>query len=480
LNESINQSIVDHINFSFSHKIKRHNQQSKTTTKSTATATATATPTTTKRTATATATKATAKEQKHKMTSFEFNQVVLGVIAAAATTAMYYSYKNKANEFPKPKLAILIFPDGGEKCSTTGGLAPNAITLRYETNFEKLEFLKNAVTKELGGDEKYSTVRLFVQATKKEIKDDQELKSILLSKGTEHDLTEIVLILTTDGKELSKGAIAGKPLQHFSYTKNVRDLSILGLGHKLAYKGPHKVPLRNAYDNLFNKDNKDEDGNLNQKTVLVKRPPYTNDGFYEYYKIDYHPSKQYGIVETVDPCMVDEMMNRQIDFPKMWTAPIERAISEYGGKGLFTSSSTDAEWETGHGVLPKFFNAFRMKKYYPIILDKTETFIRQWVKLGKNGVVEDANDWLACMAADAVVKSAMDYDMCNVERKGNNQELHPFIQSFRYCIAHSKGATKPRDQNRFLKEKKISEDMVKEIVEKTRKASSECNCVGLF
>ena len=73
------------------------------------------------------------------------------------------------------------------------------------------------------------------------------------------------------------------------------------------------------------------------------------------------------------------------------------------------------------------------------------------------------------MTADAVVKSAMDYDMCNIERKGNRQELHPFIQSFRYCIAHSIRATNPRDQNILLKEKKISEDMVKEIVEKTRK-----------
>jgi cytochrome P450 len=398
----------------------------------------------------------------------EFNQMALtsaAAAAAAATTAMYYSNKTKEN---LPKLAILVFPDGGEKRSTTGGLAPNAITIRYDRPaLEVLEFLKNAVSKELGG-ETDSTVRLFVQATKKEILDDQELKSILLLKGTEHGLTEIVLISTTDGKELSKQALAGKPLKHFAYTTTVCDLSILGIGHKLAYKGSHKIPMRNAYDNLFVNDNADGDGNLNQKTVLVKRPPYTNDGFYEYYKIDYHPSKQYGVVKTVDPCMVDEMMNRQVDFPKMWTSPPERAIADFGGKGLFTSSSTDTEWETGHGVLPKFFNVFRMKKYFPIILNKTEIFIKEWQKLGTNGVIDDANDWLACMAADAVVKSVMDYDLCNVERKGNNQELHPFIKAFRYCIAHQKGAV-PRDQNRYLKEKKICEDMVKEMVEKTRK-----------
>ena len=164
------------------------------------------------------------------------------------------------------------------------------------------------------------------------------------------------------GRNYRKKLLPANPYSIFYTQKNVRDFSILGLGHKLAYKGPHKVPLRNAYDNLFNNDNKDADGNLNQKTILVKRPPYTNDGFYEYYKIDYHPSKHYGIVKTVDPHMVDEMMNCQIDFAKMWTAPVERALLEFGGKGLFTSSTTDAEWETGHGVLPKCFYAFRMKQ----------------------------------------------------------------------------------------------------------------------
>ena len=58
----------------------------------------------------------------------------------------------------------------------------------------------------------------------------------------------------------------------------------------------------------------------------------------------------------------------------------------------------------------------------------------------------------------------------NAKVTGKNY-IHSF-KFFRYCIAHSIGATNPRDQNRFLKEKKISEDMVKEIVEKTRKGES--------
>jgi cytochrome P450 len=397
------------------------------------------------------------------MTHYESKYIAaLGV--AAAGTAIYYYYPSSKKNFPKPKLAILVFRDaGGEKCSESSGLEPNAISIRYDRpELERLQFLKNIVTQkqELGNDG-YGTVRLFVQATKQEVQNDSDLKSILLSKGTEHGLTEIVLISTTDGNELSKEAIAGKPLQHFSYPQNVIDLSIIGMGHKLAYiLGTHKLPLRNGFDNLFSK---------NQKTVLVKRPPYTNDGFYEHYSIDYHPSMEYGIVETVSQNLVSELQNRQIDFPKMFTTKQEREIQDFTGLGLFTSSNTDAEWQTGHDIIPKFFNAFRMKNYYPIILDKTESFIRQWSKLGKNGVVDDVNDWLTCMTADAVVKASMDYDMRNVERKGANEELHKFIESFRYCLSHCQGKTKPRDEKKYLKEKKISEDMVKEIVELTRK-----------
>ena len=144
----------------------------------------------------------------------ELNNTVVGVMAAALTAAAIVSLgkKLRRNNFPRPKLAILVFPDGAEKCSTTGGLEPNAITIRYRNGLEKLAFLKNNVAKQLGSKD----VRLFVQATKEEITNDSELKSALLSKGKDHGLTAVVLISTQNGKSLSPEAASGEPLQHFS------------------------------------------------------------------------------------------------------------------------------------------------------------------------------------------------------------------------------------------------------------------------
>jgi hypothetical protein len=113
----------------------------------------------------------------------------------------------------------------------------------------------------------------------------------------------------------------------------------------------------------------------------------------------------------------------------MWTTELERGLKDFTGFELFTSSTTNPEWQTGHGVLAKFSNVFSMKNHYPIILHTTESFIRQWIRLGKNGVVDDVNNWLTCMTADAVTKASMDYGMRNVDRNGPNEDLHKFIES---------------------------------------------------
>ena len=385
----------------------------------------------------------------------------MSVAATAATAAIYYRSTTMKNN-NKPKCTILVFRD-------QEGLQPNAISLRYDrVELDKLQFLKKSISTELGtdesnlgNDENSRSIRLFVQATKEEIRNDSDWKSALLSRGEDHGLSEIILISTTDGKELSKVAREQQPLSHFTYTRNVRNLPILG--QKLVYSGDDELPLRNAYNNLFTTS----DGRLEEvKTVLIHRPTNDASGCYERYNIDYIPANEYGVVQTIDPDLLNELTFRQADFPKMWTAPNERALQDYGGQGLFTSSTTDETWETGHGVLPKFFNAFKIKNYYPLILDKTESFIRQMAKLGRDGTIEDANDWLTCMTADAVVKAAMDYDMKNVERIGSNQELHPFIKSFRYCVGHiSKGG---KDEQEYLKQKQISADMVAMIVDQTR------------
>ena len=219
------------------------------------------------------------------------------VAATAATAAIYYRSATMKNN-NKPKCAILVFPD-------QEGLQPNAISLRYDrVELDKLQFLKKSISTELGtdesnlgNDENSRSIRLFVQATKEEIRNDSDWKSALLSRGEDHELSEIVLISTTDGKELSKVAREQQqPLQHFLYTRNIRNLPILG--QKLVYSGDDELPLRNAYTNLFTTS----DGQLEEvKTVLIHRPTNDASGCYERYNIDYIPANEYGVVQTIDP-----------------------------------------------------------------------------------------------------------------------------------------------------------------------------------
>lgn len=401
------------------------------------------------------------------MTSYEFNRVTaLGFTAAAAiTTAVYYNSTNTTNKQPSVSLAILIFQDQGEQYSQYGGLKPDAVTIRCDDSFpvsKPLEYLKKTASLACDGGD---NIRLFIQATKEEIKNDQDVVKLISSKGYYNGLTAAALISTTNGENLSKEAVSGEPLKHFSPPSGVRDLSWLGLGHKAAYTGDNLLPLRNAFNNLFK--------NKEEKTVLIQRP--LPSGFAvlgvtdNSEGCDYIPTNEYGVLITVDPNMADELMKRQPNFVKTFDGPGQQKLNQFGDFGIFSSSTNSESWKTAHGVLPKFFNSFKMKNYFPIILKKTESFLSQWVKKGRTSHIKDVNDWLTSMTADAVVKAAMDYDMNNVERMGNNEEVHAFITAFRYCIAHCQGKTTPRDEEMFLKQKKVSEEFVQEIVESTRK-----------
>jgi cytochrome P450 len=385
------------------------------------------------------------------------SKVILGATTAAiAATSVLYSLAANRNKKNKPNgITILVFPDGGEQCSKTGGLEPNAIPLYGVQSDIKLASLQNLLAKELEIDmNKTQDIRLWVQVTKEEIT-DENTKSVLSNKQNGL-LSTVVLICTHDRADLSSEAASSEPLGEFSYPSHVRDLSVLGLGHLLAYKrGPHELPQFNAYENLFR--------GRESKTLLVQRPPFAE----LYPELDYNPRKDFGDVVTVDPNMIDDLLSRQSDFPKMWTGAGELKIQEYTGLGLFTNSTTSESWNTGHGVLPRFFNALKIKNYYPLILGKTQSFIREWVAMGNHAKIEDANDWLTCMTADAVCKASMDVDMRNVERKGKGEELHPFIKSFRHCVAYTKGQEK--DVARYEYENKVGKEFVKDLVERTRK-----------
>ena len=239
------------------------------------------------------------------------------------------------------------------------------------------------------------------------------------------------------------------------------DLSILGLGHALAVlRGPHQLKPCNLFENVFR--------GQDYKTCTMYFPPYSTEGIdKDYPDLTHNPGRDCGTIATVDPDMITELLDRQPDFPKMWNDEAELKIQEYTGFGLFSNSTTETTWQTGHGVLPKFFNVIRIKNYFPIILEKTQSFVREWTALGNGCVIEDVQDWLTCMTADAVCKASMDMDMRNVERKGDKEELHPFIKSFRYCVSSVKQGKDVEGECK--RQMQIGRKIVEEVVERTRK-----------
>merc|ERR1711862_927924 len=77
------------------------------------------------------------------------HQVMLGASAAIiAVITMYSLAARKKEEVEEVDSTILVFPDGGENYSKTGGLEPNAVTIRIQSDMS-LVLLKNSIAKAL-------------------------------------------------------------------------------------------------------------------------------------------------------------------------------------------------------------------------------------------------------------------------------------------------------------------------------------------
>eukprot|EP00882_Tetradesmus_deserticola_P011686 GHRQ01012364.1.p1 GENE.GHRQ01012364.1~~GHRQ01012364.1.p1 ORF type:complete len:311 (+),score=127.78 GHRQ01012364.1:1420-2352(+) len=203
---------------------------------------------------------------------------------------------------------------------------------------------------------------------------------------------------------------------------------------------------------------------------------------------DLEPGLLDYVVATCDPEVVGELLGRQDDFPKLFgRRKLEQKLQVVAGNGLFTSSTLEKDWKVAHGLLPRSFNQIRVKNYFPVLLDKTRSFVSAWAQLPQGATVTDLSDWLTCMTADAVVKASMGLDMGNVEAKAAGTPLHKFIAAFRFSIKAAVGratvesefgklaAWNPFFDGRAAVEAKAaaalkdSHDVVNELLEKTRK-----------
>jgi hypothetical protein len=144
-------------------------------------------------------------------------------------------------------------------------------------------------------------------------------------------------------------------------------------------------------------------------------------------------------VFIADPQIVQQLVDEEHKFPKMWTSKVNQVISFLGGKGLFTSSSTDPEWHTARPLMSKPFNEVKIRQYFDIIENKSERYVAQLSKIvdSKQAVIGNLNDWNSCFTFDTVMHASLGSDLGNLEALGEKRPLDPFLPAFRKAFAYN-------------------------------------------
>jgi len=260
------------------------------------------------------------------------------------------------------------------------------------------------------------------------------------------------------------------------------------MGNNYQYQGPNEILEYNFAQNVF-----PASGNY-PYGATVRAYDGQKQQVGEFGASLFHEDAQYTETMTADANIVAELISRSADFPKLWNRAAEVAVQDFTSNGLFTSSEKSEDWKTGHQLLPRGFNQIKVKSFAPQILAKTRAFIAEWSKFEAGQKVEDVNEWLTAMTADAVVSCSMGMDMCNVERMGSKQPPHKFVEAFRFGLGVSMGSITTKSeyglkrflpffdaegqlQERFNETKKEMQQQVEDLVESTRRGERGENSI---
>ena len=252
------------------------------------------------------------------------------------------------------------------------------------------------------------------------------------------------------------------------------------IGTTYQYKGPYPLPEYNFAKNVFPTTSEYPFG----ATVRAHAGQKQNISDFGHQTV-FHEDAQYTMTYTADAKIVEELISRTADFPKLWNRDDQIPIQDFTANGLFTSSETSDDWKTAHKLLPKSLNQLKIKSFAPQILSKTRAFVAEWSKFEAGHLVEGVNDWLTAMTADAVVSCSMGMDMRNVERLGAGEEPHKFVEAFRFGLGVSMGSITAESlygmkrflpffdaegklQEKYEAAKKEMEKQVEDLVEATR------------
>ena len=97
---------------------------------------------------------------------------------------------------------------------------------------------------------------------------------------------------------------------------------------------------------------------------------------------------------------------------------------------------------TAPGLIPRAFNAFKIKAMFPVVLDAARELARELgAASSPTEPLPGVDNWLVAMTADAVVRVALGLDMKNVRRLGAGEPPHELLDCFAFGLKHAFGRT---------------------------------------
>jgi hypothetical protein len=135
---------------------------------------------------------------------------------------------------------------------------------------------------------------------------------------------------------------------------------------------------------------------------------------------------------TVDPDVCLDIFSRPGDFDKVVPRPRSSLMLfallrnfTAAGSGLFTTSTTDPEWELGHRILMPSFGLRNIRTFFPVISERVERLV---TVLGSNPSPPRPIDfYFTCLTLDTIAQCAFNVDFNSLGSTEPNQFIKDMV-----------------------------------------------------
>ncbi|KAI9224647.1 cytochrome P450 [Blastocladiella britannica] len=140
-----------------------------------------------------------------------------------------------------------------------------------------------------------------------------------------------------------------------------------------------------------------------------------------------------NIYATTDPDVVQRVALETPFFTKK-IAGVLKEIQTFAGHGLFTSDTTDPEWEPAHKMLMPTFSSGAMKQYMEDMNHVTAQMVNSFDQM--HGHKMHVTEWMTRFTLQTIGVCGFGYDMHLLDSP--DAPLHAFVDSMNTCLNESK------------------------------------------